>query len=139
MNMRGLRQIMLIGCAMMALVLAAEQPDPVISSIRDAYQQAKESIKKNKSVGNEMVTKLDYTVRGRGKTTETLHFFYMSLSTSLPSRTVKVLKVKYLAFEPACVTITPLTICRSATRVWVCPPKMASNCGNCSAISRSAS
>lgn len=74
--MRGLRQIMLIGCAMMALVLAAEQPDPVISSIRDAYQQAKESIKKNKSVGNEMVTKLDYTVRGKGKTTETLHFFY---------------------------------------------------------------
>ena len=74
--MKGLRQIMLVCCTMMALIAAAEQPDPIISSIRDAYQQAKENMKKNKSMGNEMVTKLDYTVRGKGKTTETLHFFY---------------------------------------------------------------
>ena len=60
----------------MALVAAAEEPDPIISSIRDTYQQAKESMKKNKGMGNEMVTKFDYTVRGKGKTTETLHFFY---------------------------------------------------------------
>ena len=65
-----------MGCTIMALVAAAEQPDPVISSIRDAYQQAKVAIKKNKGMGNEMVTKLDYTVRDKGKTTETLHFYY---------------------------------------------------------------
>jgi hypothetical protein len=74
--MKGLRQIMLMACIIMALACVAEQPDPVISSIRDAYQQAKESMKKNKGMGNEMVTTLNYTVRGKGKTTETLHFFY---------------------------------------------------------------
>ena len=74
--MKALRQIMLIGCAIMALVSAAEQTDPIISSIKDAYQQAKESMKKNKGMGNEMVTTLNYTVRGEGKTTETLHFYY---------------------------------------------------------------
>ena len=74
--MKGLRQIMLLGCVIMALVATAQQPDPVISSIRDAYQQAKENLKKNKNMGNEMVTTLNYTVRGKGKTTETLHFFY---------------------------------------------------------------
>ena len=67
---------MLVGCAIMALAGAAQQPDPIISSIRDAYQQAKESITKGKNKGNEMVTTLNYTVRGQGKTTETLHFFY---------------------------------------------------------------
>ena len=76
MIMKGLRQILLMGCTIMALVCAAEQPDPVISSIREAYQQAKEATKKNKGMGNEMVTTLDYTVRGQGKTTEKLHFFY---------------------------------------------------------------
>ena len=74
--MKGLRQIMLMGCAIIALVAAAEQPDPIISSINEAYQQAKESIKKNKGMGNEMVSTFDYTVRGEGKTTEKLHFFY---------------------------------------------------------------
>ena len=74
--MKGLRQFMLMACTIMALACAAEQPDPVISSIRDAYQQAKESMKKNKGMGNEMETTLNYTVRGKGKTTETLHFFY---------------------------------------------------------------
>ena len=74
--MKSLRQIMLLGCVIMALACAAEQPDPVISSIRNAYQQAKEAIKKNKNKGNEMVTTLNYTVRGQGKTTEKLHFFY---------------------------------------------------------------
>ena len=39
--MKGLRQIMLMGCAIIALVAAAEQPDPIISSIKEAYQQAK--------------------------------------------------------------------------------------------------
>lgn len=70
---------MLLGCAIMALVATAQQPDPVISSIRDAYQQAKENLKKNKNMGNEMVTTLNYTVRGKGKTTETLHFFYNTI------------------------------------------------------------
>lgn len=74
--MNGLRHIMLMICTVMALVAAAEQPDPIISSIRDSYQQAKESMKKNKSLGNEMVTTFDYTIRGKGKTTEKLHFFY---------------------------------------------------------------
>ena len=74
--MKGLRQIILMGCAMMAIVAAAEQSDPIISSIREAYQQAKESIKKNKGMGNEMVSTLEYTVRGEGKTTEKLHFYY---------------------------------------------------------------
>ena len=74
--MKGLRHILFLGFTIMALLAAAEEPDPVISSIRDAYQQAKESMKKNKGMGNEAVTTLNYTVRGKGKTTETLHFFY---------------------------------------------------------------
>ena len=77
--MKSLRHIMLAVCAIMALAAAAEQPDPVIAAIREAYQQAKESIKKNKSMGNEMVTTLNYTVYKQGKTTETLHFFYKTV------------------------------------------------------------
>ena len=74
--MKGIRHILFLGFTLMALLAAAEEPDPIIASIRDAYQQAKELTKKNKSKGNEMVTTLSYTVRGKGKTTETLHFFY---------------------------------------------------------------
>lgn len=74
--MKFLRKILLMSCAITALVAVAQQPDPVISSINEAYQQAKESTKKNKAMGNEMVTTLNYTVRGQGKTTEELHFFY---------------------------------------------------------------
>ena len=70
---------MLMGCAIVALAMAAEQPDPVIASITDAYQQAKAATKKNKGMGNEMVTTLDYTVLGKGKTTETLHFYFNSV------------------------------------------------------------
>ena len=66
--MKILRSILLMGCAMMALAVAAQQSDPVIASINEAYRQAKESIKKNKDMGNEMVTKLNRTVRGQGKT-----------------------------------------------------------------------
>ena len=74
--MKNLRQILFTVCMIATLAVAAEQPDPVISSIKDAYQKAKESMKKNKGMGNEMVTTLNYTVRGQGKTTESLHFFY---------------------------------------------------------------
>ena len=74
--MKYLRQILLLTCVITALAVAAQESDPVISSIRDAYQNAKESMKKNKGMGNEMVTTLDYTVYGQGKTNETLHFFY---------------------------------------------------------------
>ena len=74
--MKNLRHILLLACMITTLAVAAEQPDPVISSIRDAYQKAKESIKKNKGMGNEMVTTLNYTVRGQGKSNETLHFYY---------------------------------------------------------------
>ena len=76
--MKYLRQILLSAFAVIALAAAAEQPDPVVTSIRDAYQQAKVSIKKDKSMGNEMVTSFNYTVRGKGKTTETIHFFYIT-------------------------------------------------------------
>lgn len=74
--MKSLRLILLATCMITVLTVAAEQPDPVISSIQAAYQKAKESMKTNKGMGNEMVTTLDYTVRGNGKTTEKLHFFY---------------------------------------------------------------
>ena len=74
--MKNLRHILLLACMITSLAVAAEQPDPVISSIRDAYQKAKESMKKNKGMGNEMVTTLNYTVRGQGKSNETLHFYY---------------------------------------------------------------
>lgn len=77
--MKSLRQIMLMGCAIVALAMAAEQPDPVIASIKDAYQQAKEATKKYKGMGNEMVTTLEYTVLGKGKTTENLHFYFNSV------------------------------------------------------------
>lgn len=74
--MKIFRTLLLLGCAITALIAAAQQPDPIIASINKAYQEAKESTKKNKSLGNEMVTTLSYTVHGQGKTTETLHFFY---------------------------------------------------------------
>lgn len=74
--MNYLRQILLATCMLTVLAVAAEQPDPVISSIQAAYQKAKESMKKDKDMGNEMVTTLNYTVRGNGKTTEKLNFFY---------------------------------------------------------------
>ena len=77
--MKNLRQILFLACMITALAVAAQESDPVISSIHDAYQQAKESLKKNKGLGNEMVTTLDYTVRGQGKTTETLHFYYKTV------------------------------------------------------------
>lgn len=74
--MKGLRQILFMSCAIVALVAAAQHPDPVIESITETYLQAKESTKKNKNMGNEMVTTLNYTVLNKGKTTETLHFYY---------------------------------------------------------------
>ena len=74
--MKNLRQILLTVCMLAALTVAAQQSDPVISSIQTAYQQAKESMNKNKGMGNEMVTTINYTVRGNGKTTETLHFYF---------------------------------------------------------------
>lgn len=61
---------------LLSLAAVAEEPDSIVLSIRDAYQQAKENMKKNKGMGNEMISTLNYTVRGSGKTTETLHFFY---------------------------------------------------------------
>lgn len=74
--MKYLRQILLTTCMIAVLTVAAQETDPVISSVRAAYQQAKETMKKDKAKGNEMVTTLNYSVRGNGKTTETLHFFY---------------------------------------------------------------
>lgn len=74
--MKNLRKILLMGCAIIAFAAVAQQPDPVISSVKEAYRQAKESAKKNKGMGNEMVTTMNYTVRHQGKTTETLHFYY---------------------------------------------------------------
>ena len=60
----------------MAFAAAAQEYDPVIASIDEARQQAKESMKKNKSLGNEMVTTVNYTVRGQGKTTKTVRFYF---------------------------------------------------------------
>ena len=74
--MKYFRQILLTTCMIAALTVAAEETDPVISSVRAAYQKAKETMKKDKDMGNEMVTTLNYTIRSNGKTTETLHFFY---------------------------------------------------------------
>ena len=55
-----------MGCAIVAFAAVAQEYDPVIASIDEARQQAKESMKKNKSLGNEMVTTVNYTVRGQG-------------------------------------------------------------------------
>lgn len=77
--MKSIRQIMIAMCAIMAIAAAAQQNDPVVYSIQQAYQQAKENIKNGKAMGNEMVSKLNYTVYGQGKTTETLHFFYKTV------------------------------------------------------------
>ena len=43
--MKFLRTLLLMGCTIMALAATAQQPDPVIASINDAYQQAKEATK----------------------------------------------------------------------------------------------
>ena len=40
--MKKLRHILLLTCMITVLTVAAEQPDPVISSIQTAYQKAKE-------------------------------------------------------------------------------------------------
>lgn len=78
--MKTIRQTLLISCMIVVLTAAAAQPDDaVVTSIRNAYSQAKEAIKSGKNQGNEMVTTLNYTVRGEGKTTETLHFFYKTV------------------------------------------------------------
>lgn len=78
--MKTLRQTLFISCFLVAFTALALQPDDaVITSIRNAYSQAKEAIKSGKNQGNEMVTTLNYTVRGEGKTTETLHFFYKTV------------------------------------------------------------
>ncbi|MBP5498923.1 MAG: hypothetical protein J6X81_06115 [Muribaculaceae bacterium] len=77
--MKSLRQILLSVCMIMALAATAEQPDPVIASINDAYQQANESMKKNKGMGSEMVIDFGYTVRGKGKSNEKLHFYYTTV------------------------------------------------------------
>lgn len=74
--MKQFKQLMLAVCAIAALTVTAQQPDPVLNAITQNYQLTKESLKKNKALGNEMVTKFTYTVLGQGKTTETLHFFY---------------------------------------------------------------
>ena len=74
--MRFFRHIILAVCAMSVMAVAAQETDPVISAITDAYRQAKVSTQKNKSMGNEMVTTLNYTVKDNGRTTETLHFYY---------------------------------------------------------------
>ena len=91
--MKNLRQLLLTAFAMMALVAIAQQTDPVITSIKDAYKQAKVSMKQNKGMGNEMVTTLNYTVRGKGKTTETPHFFYYPLY--FVTRSYNIGKQKY--------------------------------------------
>ena len=78
--MKTLRQTLLMACMVFALAASAVQPnDPIITSIRNSYSQAKETIKSGKRQGNEMVTTLNYTVRNEGKTTETLHFFYKTV------------------------------------------------------------
>ena len=64
--MKNLRQILLTACMFAVLAVSAEQADPVISSIQTAYQKAKESMKRDKNLGNEMVTTLNYTVHKNG-------------------------------------------------------------------------
>lgn len=76
--MKALRHFVLAVGAMMALTAAAEQPDAVITSIREAYSQAQSAVKQNKGQGNELVSTMRYTVRGSGLTTEVLHFFYVT-------------------------------------------------------------
>ena len=75
--MKHFRELILFAlCTVVAFGAAAEDPDPLISSITTAYEQAQVAMKKNKSMGNEMVTKITRSVRGKGKTTETIHFYY---------------------------------------------------------------
>lgn len=74
--MNSFRHILLAACALMTLAATAQQPDPIIAAIDQAYQQAKANTKKNKDMGNEMETTIHYTVYGNGKTTEKLHFYF---------------------------------------------------------------
>ncbi len=74
--MKTLRQMLILAFATIAIAATAQESDPVIASIQDAYKQAKVMMKQNEGMGNELVTKANYTVRGKGKTTETFHFFY---------------------------------------------------------------
>lgn len=75
--MKHFRELILFAlCTVVAFGAVAEDPDPLISSIDAAYEQAHVAMKKNKSMGNEMVTKITRSVRGKGKTTETIRFYY---------------------------------------------------------------
>ena len=48
--MKSLRLILLATCMITVLTVAAEQPDPVISSIQTAYQKAKYKLQHNDSL-----------------------------------------------------------------------------------------
>lgn len=74
--MKSLRLILLTASTVIALASGAQQADPVVTSINSAYAQAKESIKANKRMGNDMVTTIHYYVPGKGRTTETVKFFF---------------------------------------------------------------
>ena len=94
--------MLILAFATIAIAATAQESDPVIVSIQDAYKQAKVMMKQNKGMGNELVTKANYTVRGKGKTTETFHFFYYSLY--FVTRSYNIGKQKYyeeFLFDPS--------------------------------------
>ena len=86
-----MRFTLLTFCMMLALAAGASQPgDHITNAIDEAYRQAKETIKRDTKMGNDMVTTVQYIVPGTGKTTETLHFFFKTIETKLYSGDDKV-------------------------------------------------
>ncbi len=75
--MKTLRQtLLLLAIVAVGISAAAQEADPVIASIRQAYDKACQTIKRgDKNARNEMVSTLKYQVPGSGQVTETFRFF----------------------------------------------------------------
>ncbi len=54
--------MLILAFATIAIAATAQQSDPVIASIQDAYKQAKVMMKQNKGMGNELVTKANLSL-----------------------------------------------------------------------------
>lgn len=73
--MKSLRIYLFTVCVLVVVAAAAQNPDPVIASIDEAYAEAKAMIKKNAKSDGCMTSTINYYVPGQGRTTETLNFY----------------------------------------------------------------
>ncbi len=69
-------RLMLLALGMLAMATAAAQdPDPVMARIDEAYATAQAAVKQNAQSEGDMTTTIHYYVPGHGRTTETMKFY----------------------------------------------------------------